>query len=963
MFQTKKYPMGRILFTGILLLFFTISSLYSKDAGYGIVSGTVIDAETGDVLFGANCLLLDTDNGGASDLNGEYRILRVQPGVYTLRISYMGYQTKEITDVVVSNGEVTNLDIVMDQEVVSGELVVVTAKSMKNTEASLLKDRQKAISVSDAISVEVMSRSGSGNAAEAMKNVTGASVVDGKYIFMRGLGDRYTSTQLNGAEIPSTNPYKRAGSIDLIPTNLMDNIVTIKSFTPDKPGNFSGGTVNIETKDFPESFQMSFSSSMSYNSKSSFKDNVLGAPSGGTDWLGFDDGTRALPDIVGNELQVIDIAAGAKNDDVARFIDQYTKAFNPVMAPGRMTTSPNYNMAFSIGNQFQFLGKPMGYMASVTYNRNQSVYNDGILRRWALETRVSGSSALENIYDFIDQKSEDEVTWGSMAKLSWKLSPENIISLNYLYNRNGSNQARFLSGTYPYDLADDWTYQTSVLHYTERKLASYQLNGNHRFSKLFGMRASWKVSYADSKQDEPDVRYFTNIITSSGTFNIRTNIPQERYWRFMDEDHLTTQLDLSIPFKQWSDLEATIKFGGSYGDKHRRFKERRFIYKSDSDMASFLREAEGNVNDVFEESNLGIVGLRWAPDSSASYNKFGIVAEESAQVSSNYTGDQAIEAYYLMMELPLVKGLRCIGGIRYETTDMNVISDNPDLEEGKLTTYDLLPSANMIVTLKDNMNIRFAYGRTLARPTFREVSSFTSYDFVGGDQFIGNPDLKRTLINNYDLRWEWFPNPGEIFAVSSFYKKFKDPIEQVILDTNYWIQWQNVDAAETAGMEFEIRKQLDGIGRFLENFSIGGNLSLIYSRVDIGADELEMLRLADPEAEDHRTFQGQSPYLLNVNLNYDNIEWGLSASVYYNRFGARLAAVGKGVTPDIYEQPADLMNLSVSQRVNGHFSIKFSVKNLFDSEKKRLHTFKETDYIANQVRLGRTFSLNLKYSI
>lgn len=961
--QFDKKCLSVVLIAGLICSQLILSaSLHAQSSGKGIVSGMIVDKENGSPLIGANVFISGTSLGAATDLQGSFRITSVPPGMYSVKASYMGYESIEITEVAVKAGEVTSLNFSLGMQVIEGKEVVVTAKAVRNTEALLLKDRQKAAAVSDAISVEAMSQAGAGDAASAMKQVTGASVMGGNEVLIRGLGDRYTSTMINGAEMPSTNPYKRAGSIDLIPTNLLDNIVTLKSFTPDKPGNFSGGAVDIETKDFPESFQLSFSTSSSYNTKTTLASGALAAPTGGTDWLGFDDGSRAIPDFVGDDYTVIDVAAGAKDTEVATFIDQYTKSFNPIMAPTSRTAPPNYNFAFSVGNQFELLGRPLGYMASVTYNRNQTVYEDGVLRRWALETRVSGSSALENIYDFNDRRSVDEVVWGSMAKVSYKLAPQHIVSLTGLYNRNGSNEARYLSGTYPYDLADDWTYETRVLHYNERRLSNFQLDGDHLFPTLLGTKLSWKASYADSKQDEPDVRYFTNIITSSGTYNIRTNIPQERYWRYMDEDRLNAQVDLSIPFWQWSDQEGAFKFGGSTGDKHRRFKERRFIYRSDSDMAEYLQEAEGDINAVFDESHLGKTGVRVAPNGNE-YHQFGIVIEESLQESSNYTGDQSITATYAMLDLPIVKRLRFIGGARYETTDMTVVSDNEDLEEGKVKTDDVLPSANLIFAIEDNMNVRAAYGRTLARPSFREVSSFTSYDFVGGDQYIGNPDLKRTLINNFDLRWEWFPRPGEIFAISGFFKKFKDPIEQVILDTNYWIQWQNVDQAETAGLEFEMRKRLDIFGSAFRNFSFGSNLSLIYSRVDIGEDELEMVRLADPNAKDHRTFQGQSPYLLNLNLNYDNIHMGLSASIYYNRFGERLAAVGKGVTPDIYEQPADLLNLSVSKRLGNQISMKFAAKNILDSEQKRLHTFKGADYIANLVRMGRTFSLSFKYDI
>ena len=306
-------PIILLVIFGLLL---SVSNLLqaqpSQSSKKGRIHGSIIDGETGDPLIGANILLQGTMMGAAADINGNYSILNVPAGNYALVVMMMGYAKTTITDVDVKVGEATRVDASSKPEVLQAEEVVVTAKAIRNTEALLLKDRQRSRAVSDAISSEAISRAASGNAADAMKQITGASVVDGKYVFVRGLGDRYTSTQLNGAEIPSTDPYKRAGSVDLIPTNLVDNIVTVKSFTPDKPGNFSGGTVNIETKDFLEKLNLSFSVSSSYNGQASFQSNILTYAGGGTDWLGMDDGTRAIPDMVGDDIQVIDVWRGRK---------------------------------------------------------------------------------------------------------------------------------------------------------------------------------------------------------------------------------------------------------------------------------------------------------------------------------------------------------------------------------------------------------------------------------------------------------------------------------------------------------------------------------------------------------------------------------------------------------------------------------------------------------------------------
>ncbi|MBN1352707.1 TonB-dependent receptor [candidate division KSB1 bacterium] len=959
--QRWSVAFSMLLLVGAIL-FASDSSAQTAIKTKGWITGSVVDAETGEPLIGANVVIEGTMMGAAADINGNYKILHVPPGTHTLLIMMMGYTKTTVTDVVVKAGEVTRIDAAAKSEVLQAEEVVVTAKAIRNTEALLLKDRQKAKAVSDAISSEAISRAASGNAAEAMKQITGASVVDGKYVFVRGLGDRYTSTQLNGAEIPSTDPYKRAGSVDLIPTNLVDNIVTVKSFTPDKPGNFSGGTVNIETKDFPEKLNLSLSVSSSYNTQTTFKNNVLTYQGGGTDWLGMDDGQRAVPDVVGDDIQIIDVGAAGKDANLAYTIDRYTKAFSNTMTPSESKPPLNQSYALSIGNQFDLFNRPLGYLASLTYKRNYSSYDDGEYNRWGLEGHDSTKAALENTFRFIDHLSQDEVLWGGVLKMSYRVNPLSVISLNALYNQNGESTARFLEGSYPYDIDQDWVYQTRVLQYKERNLANIQLNGDRHLPSLWGMRLNLRASYSMSTQDEPDLRYFYNYETPEGQYGIKSNLAPERYFRFMDEEHQEYAVDISLPFKQWQGLAGTMKMGATSGSKHREFTERRFSYQPVNKIGTYFRQANGDVDALFDESNLGVVGTRVAPNGNTYYS-FGLYIAETDQSSSNYTGDQDIDAIYLMLDLPLTQKLRFITGARYETTDMTVKSQNPLKPEGEIKTKDVLPSVNLIYNLIENMNIRFAYGRTLARPTFREISSFSSFDFNGGDTFIGNPDLERTLIDNFDLRWEWFSRPGELYAVSGFYKKFTNPIETVILDVNYMNQWQNVDEAIVFGMEIEARKQLDVLYEKLSNFSLGGNLSLIHSRVDVSPEELVKIRSMRPDADDTRPFQGQSPYLLNLTLNYDHLEKGIGASLYYNIFGERLSAIGRSGTPDVYEQPASMLNFTFSKRLTSRISMKISATNLLDSKEKKLHEYKGQEFIYSSYNKGRTISLGAKYDL
>lgn len=959
----SKLHVSNPVFVIVLMLLLVPGLVLAQGAkSKGKISGKVVDADFGEALIGTNVFIEGTMIGSATDLEGNYVIEHVPAGTYTVVISMIGYAKTKVTDVIVKAGEVTRLNVTLQPEVLEAESVVVTAKAVKNTESALLKDRQKARAVSDAISSEAISRAGSGNAAEAMKQVTGASVVDGKEVFVRGLGDRYTSTQLNGAEIPSTNPYKRSGSIDLIPSNMIDNIVTAKSFTPDKPGNFSGGTVDIKTRDFPEEMMVSFSTSTSFNPQANYSDNTLSYDGGDLDWFGMDDGSRDIPDPLKTAgIDIPNTGAAGQDYAVAKLLDKYSKSFNSEVRPSSTTLPLNQSYALSLGNQLSFLGRPLGFIGSLTYRNSYSAYSEGSLKRWGLGSQQA--TTLVNDFDLNDSRSTSEVLWGALLKATYKFSPVHLVSLNAMYNQNGENTSRYLEGSYPYDLEESDIYQTSVIHYSERRLASLQLNGEHQLSQLLNSRFSWKASFSSTMQDEPDHRYFTSYMRDNygeTYYGIKQNVPPSRYWRNMDENRREISADLSFPFKTWANNSGTFKLGGLFAQKERNYAERLFIF-SQSPSYNY----NGNSEDLFSPQNLGLTDSTVRVVNGTTYKRydFGMVVLESNTPASTYEGNQDVSAAYGMLDLPLLTKLRFVGGLRYETTRMDLVTQDETKEEGHLETDDLLPSLNFIYELSEKMNLRAAYGKTLSRPSFREVAPYASFDFMGGDTYIGNPNLKRTLIHNYDLRWEWFSRLGEIYAVSAFYKKLENPIEHVIINVNHEIMWKNVDEAEVMGVEFEARKKLDVITPVLQNFTLGGNLSLVDSKVDISPEEMMMIRATRPDASSTREFEGQSPFLVNLSLTYDNLEKGIVASAYYNIFGKRLSEVSLGGTPDVYEQPAGLLNFSFSWNFMAHLTLKGSANNVLNENVKKSHEYKGEEYIYSQYNKGRSYSVGLSYSL
>lgn len=933
----------------------------------GRISGTVVDSETGDPLIGATVTVVGLQLGAMADLEGTFLIRNVPVGQHTVLVSMIGFAQKRVTEVRVDPGQVSRIDIAVDQELIVADVVEVTARSLENTEAALLKQRQNALSISDAISAEDISRGAQGDVAAAMTRVTGASVVDGKYVYIRGLGERYSSAQLNGTSLPNTDPNSKSVQMDIFATNLLDNITTEKTFTPDKPGNFTGGSVNVKTKSLPESFTMSFSTSTKYNSQSSFKD-ILSYDGGEYDFLGFDDGTRDIPLALKNpDVEIPSITSALRDPEAAQLLDLYSKSFgDKSMTPTTTEGALGQSYSFSIGNQTTVLDRPFGMLGSVSYNRNISAYDNGASGIWKRVSRESEGLNRERFAT--DTSGSEEVLWGGLVNATYRPSITHEIGANVLYNRSGEKQSRYQNGAWPSSLpGDNVRYETRVLSFIEREMRSLQFRGKHVLPSVSNMEIEWNGAFIRSNQDEPDLRFFTNEFQTvdaegqgasdidSYTIALSNYAAPTRYFRNLEETNRDFKLDLTLPFSPWSGLTARLKFGGAYLDKDHTFRERRFSFRQDNlqyrnDPVVFFSSARtGILPDAFQDT--------------PGFTRFGNFVSEDSDLKNNYDGEQEIMAGYVMLDLPFSRRFKVTGGARYESTLLDVVSHEPSLSPGKLDEKDWLPSVNTVYEVVENMNVRGAYSRTLARPSFRELAPFASFLFVGDFIFVGNNELKRTLIDNYDLRWEWFTRPGEIYALSYFYKKFENPIERVIVTTNGEIQFQNVDAAFVTGVELEYRTRLDQLHPSLSNFQIGGNLSLVRSQVDIAPSELAVIRALDPNAGDTRELQGQSPYVVNFDAMYDNTETGTLVSVHYNVFGERLSEVSTGGTPNAFEQPAGMLDITGSQRLWDRVTLKFSAKNLLDPDIKKVHPFNNEEFIRSLYKRGRTYSVGFSYGI
>ncbi len=951
----------------LFLLFFSLmctSGLWSQ----GIIRGTLLDATTAEPLIGANVMIDGTTIGSSTDLDGHFSFEAAE-GTYVILATYVGYQEKRIEGTQVINGQVTSLDMTLSDESVSLVEVVVQASIIERTENAVLMLQKKSDKIQDGISSQEMSRMGVGSAASAMTKVTGAAVEEGKYINVRGLGDRYSTAQLNGVMLPSTDPYRNSAQLDLIPSNLLENIITAKSFTPDQPGNFTGGNVDIQTKSFPEQFTFSVQTSVGYNTQSSLNNQFLSQQRGNTDWLGYDDGTRALPAIfsedgISDYLKQSTAIKARTQKEYADKLDQAAKSLSSEMAPVAMKSPLNYGISFALGDQKKLFGRPLGYMLAANHKRQFNHYQDGTMANWFYSGDPNAQD-LTNNFSLNDTRSVETPVVGGLAGLAYKFSNTHKISMTGVYNHQTDILSRYQVGSHQdYGILAPEVFETRTQQFTERGILNGHVRGEHHFGF---MKLDWVTAVTRSNQDEPDMRIFANEYNpEEKTWAITQaayNLPAH-YFRELQDDQLEAHLDLTFPIEKGYLRGSKLKFGGAFTGMNRSFSERRYIMTLRTGTYGGT-PYQGDPSAFFGPDNTGVYKI----DDSKGINYIGNYVNEDTRPENAYTGTSSIVAAYGMATLQVLPRLKVVGGLRIETTDMEVVSGNENLPTGKIDTVDFLPAVSFVYSLNSDMNIRAGYSNTLARPNMREMAPFASFEFIGDAIFLGNTNLQRTRITNLDLRWEWFRGAGELFAASAYLKDFSNPIVRSFTPaSNPEFSYRNVDHAMVYGLELEFRRNLDFVSKALRDFKIGANVSLIRSIVDVPRIELDVIQMVDPGASDTRPFQGQSPFIINANLAYVNTEFGWDAAISYNVFGDRLAYVGREGTPDIYEKSRNTLDLSITKKLKNGISFGFTGTNLLDAMFRTASKFtngqgQTNEFVYSQYQLGRTLGFTLGYQI
>ena len=765
---------------GLLTLMIAAMSVASF-AQKGYLRGKVIDGETGEGLIGATVSKQGTTIGTAADWDGNYS-LALEPGVHTVVFQFVSYQTQTVNDVVITADEVVTMDITMGSATTELQEVVVTAEEIRDNEVALLSVQKKSANLVDGISSQTFRKVGDSDLSGAMKRVTGVSVQGGKYVYVRGLGDRYTKTTLNGMTIPGLDPDKNAVQMDIFPTSTIENVVVYKTFTPDLPGDFTGGIVDIETKRFPQEKTTSFSIGAGFNPDMHFKSNAVGYDGGGLDFAGFDDGTRAIPFTKSTDIPNVLAANGADAEG-------YTRAFDSQLAAKQQPNFMNYSLSFNHGNQIDKNDLTFGYNAVLNYKVSDEFY-EGV--EFGIYTR---SYDLDD-YNFngenlrIADISKKEVMWNALLSGAVK-SLNHTLNATLLRTQNGVSSA---SEGVDVNLDDNPSkLLADVLAYQQRSVTSGMLMGKHNLNKV---KLEWKGALNWSRIYEPDFRVTRIEEKEDGSYGLNTGVGAgiDRFYRDLNENNQNIKADITYPFGE----QNKLKVGGLASFKKRDFEVIEYFFRNIGD-----NPISSDVDEMLLSENI------WTPATGE-----GMVAKgDGLNPAKTFEAKQHVYAGYAMSEMHLFQNWKAIYGVRAEQVMMYYTGRNQSNQvlsnENTLSELDILPSANLVYALSDDMNIRASFNGTIARPSFKEKSNAQIFDPISKITFIGNLDLEETHINNYDLRWEYFYGRGEMISISGFYKTFDGHIELTAFDTAPdQLTPRNSGNSTVLGVEIEFRKNI-----------------------------------------------------------------------------------------------------------------------------------------------------------
>lgn len=915
---------GLVRRIGLAALFSTLlpAAALAQAAATGRLVGRVVDADGGVPLGGARVMIVGTTLAATTAVDGRYSISGAPAGAQSLRVVMIGYTPKTVTGLEIAAGTATTQDISLAAQAVQLTEITVSARAEQGTVNAALDEQKQAVGIVNAVSAEQIARSPDGDAAAAVQRVSGATVQDGKYVFVRGLGDRYTQASLNGARIPSPEPEKKVVPLDLFPSSLLEGITTSKTFTPDQSGDFSGAMVNIKTKEFSGERYTAFSLSTGFNSAVTGKTASFGQ-STGRDWLAFGASPRRLPGaIAGTDFtQALPAAQGNA------LINQLRNVWSSNARGG----APNAGFGMTLGGNLPTGGTGLSYLLSGTYSYAQEVKAG---QRRALAATVSGGTAEEiDRYDGVTGRTS--VLWGGIGNLSTTIGSHTKVSLNNTYNRTMDNEGRRETGRSE-NLSQD--LQVDRLRYVERTVRSNQLALRHDFGARH--QIEWGVTSSGVTRREPDRSEIVYSLPGGGA------APQ--WFGFSNEAAVRTFADLSESSVELNGSwrlalgaptgGAALKVGGLYRSTDRDALNA--AYSISLARALGGQELAMRPEELFDG--------RYTQGSDQTLRLVPLAA------GGSYAASDHLSAGFAMITLPLSERLEVIGGARLEHSSVEVSSRStagePSLATPSFT--DVLPSLALNLRMSPTTNIRLAATQTLSRPEYRELSPILFREVIGGDNVKGNPDLQRALIRNFDLRWEWYPNPAEIVSIGLFAKKFTDPIERVYQGTSGTriITYLNARGADNYGVEVEVRKGLGALSERFRTLSVSANATVMSSTIDIDPDAGSITNAS-------RRMVGQAPYVLNAGLTWTHPQGNASATLLFNRVGERITEAGELPLPDVIERSRNVLDLSLRFPLLAGVSARVDAKNLLDAP----YEIRQGGVIRERYTAGRVLTMGFSW--
>lgn len=900
-----------------------------KDLKPGTLKGIVKSLEGKEPIDKVSVFIKDTRKKIITDSNGQFTA-ELYPGKYSISFIHSQFSTQTIEGVEIKENSVTEKAVELTPASIELEEYVVLKPHIQGGIASLMAGRKESSVVSDVIGSEQMSKSGDSNAASALKRVTGLTVVGGKYVYVRGMGERYSSTLLNGATLPSPEPEKRVVPLDIFPAGILQSVEVQKTFLPDMPGEFGGGIIKIKTKGVPEGFYASLSLSVGFDSDS-FKSGMT--YSGGKyDWLGADDGGRDVPkEVVDATKGGVPLKGKSKYSNEG-FEDEELEALGESF-PNKWNTYkkkvlPKMGFSFTVGDNWKFSGGKAGVLGSFSYKNGTN------LKKSKLKTFSYSSGELNPGSSYTYSITSNSIKMGAILDMGLEFGKHTKIGNTFLMLRTSDDKVSVAEG-FEAEIGDD--SRKTKLRWIEQMLISEQVRGNHKIKAAGDLGIDWRYTYSRAQMKMPDSRmyrydYYTNSELWMLTKTTKSN--ERAYTSLVDNNH-DVGFDITKPFEIYNKLELKLKTGFNFVAKDREVDTRRFEFSFRNRDSDYLSQ---DMESILSPENISAENA---------------TITEVTRNTDNYIADQYLISAYLMFDWEIWSNIILTGGMRYERSDYSVktfelYSSDPQIIESPLQSDDFLPGTSLTFKLPHDMQIRLGYSITVNRPSLKELSAATMDDIEGGGETLGNPELDQATIHSADFRYEWYFSTMESMSAAFFFKHFEKPIEQVFTDASGESKtFENAKMAQNLGVEVEARKNFGFIHDAFEEFFIAGNFSYIYSKVEV-------------EGQNARPLQGQSPWILNLQLGYDNSDLGTVVTVLYNMFGKRLETLSV-VGPHAWESPWHQLDVVASQKFKYGFKLSFKAKNLIDLPLEVYYEGEGIKKLRSSYKKGREFSIGLSW--